>query len=99
MRRVVVTGLGVVAPNGVGKDAFWKACVDGHSGIGPIRSFDASNHPIRVAGEVLDFDPEPFIPVKFRKSVKVMGRVEALTLVVSLSPHFRHPLVRISPLG
>jgi 3-oxoacyl-[acyl-carrier-protein] synthase II len=74
MRRVVVSGLGVVAPNGVGKDAFWQACVGGHSGIGPIRSFDASNHPIRVAGEVHDFDPEPFIPDKFRKSVKVMGR-------------------------
>lgn len=74
MRRVVITGLGVVAPNGVGKDAFWQACVDGHSGIGPIRSFDASNHPIRVAGEVHDFDPEPYIPDKFRKSVKVMGR-------------------------
>ena len=74
MRRVVVTGVGVVAPNGVGKDAFWQACIDGHSGIGPIRSFDASNHPIRVAGEVQDFDPEPYIPDKFRKSVKVMGR-------------------------
>jgi 3-oxoacyl-[acyl-carrier-protein] synthase II len=74
MRRVVVTGLGVVAPNGVGKDAFWGACVEGHSGVGPIRSFDASNHPIRVAGEVHDFDPEPFIPDRFRKSVKVMGR-------------------------
>src|SRR5215218_1197049 len=74
MRRVVVTGVGVVAPNGVGKDAFWQGCVDGHSGIGPIRSFDASNHPIRVAGEVHDFDPEPYIPQQFRKSVKVMGR-------------------------
>ena len=51
MRRVVVSGIGVVAPNGVGKDAFWAGCVEGHSGIGPIRSFDASNHPIRVAGE------------------------------------------------
>jgi 3-oxoacyl-[acyl-carrier-protein] synthase II len=74
MRRVVVTGVGVVAPNGVGREAFWRACVGGHSGIGPIRSFDASNHPIRVAGEVHDFDPGPFIPDKFRKSVKVMGR-------------------------
>ncbi|MDB5309047.1 MAG: fabF 1 [Gemmataceae bacterium] len=74
MRRVVITGVGVVAPNGIGKDEFWQACVDGHSGIGPIRSFDASNHPIRVAGEVHDFDPEPFIPDRFRKSVKVMGR-------------------------
>jgi len=74
MRRVVITGVGVVAPNGVGKDAFWQACVDGHSGVGPIRSFDASNHPIRIAGEVHDFDPEPYIPDRFRKSVKVMGR-------------------------
>ena len=67
MRRVVITGLGVVAPNGVGKDAFWSACVEGHSGVGPIRSFDASNHPIRIAGEVMDFDPEPYLPDKFRK--------------------------------
>jgi 3-oxoacyl-[acyl-carrier-protein] synthase II len=74
MRRVVITGVGVVAPNGVGREAFWQGCVDGRSGIGPIRSFDASNHPIRVAGEVHDFDPEPYIPDKFRKSVKVMGR-------------------------
>jgi 3-oxoacyl-[acyl-carrier-protein] synthase II len=74
MRRVVITGVGVVAPNGVGREAFWRACANGHSGIGPISTFDASNHPIRVAGEVRDFDPTPFIPDKFRKSVKVMGR-------------------------
>lgn len=74
MRRVVISGLGIVAPNGIGKDAFWSGCVNGHSGIGPIRSFDASNHPIRMAGEVHDFDPEPFIPDRFRKSVKLMGR-------------------------
>src|SRR3954471_12292032 len=74
MRRVVVTGVGVVAPNGVGKNAFWQACIDGHSGIGPIRSFDASHHPIQFAGEIQDFDPAPYIPDKFRKSVKVMGR-------------------------
>ncbi len=74
MRRVVISGIGVVAPNGIGKDAFWGACVEGHSGVGPIRSFDASNHPIRIAGEVHNFDPEPFIPPHFRKSVKVMSR-------------------------
>src|ERR1700761_21019 len=74
MRRVVITGVGVVAPNGVGKDEFWQACVDGHSGVGPIRSFDASNHPVRVAGEVHDFDPTPFVPDSCRKSLKVMGR-------------------------
>jgi 3-oxoacyl-(acyl-carrier-protein) synthase len=36
-RRVVVTGLGVVAPNGIGKQAFWSACLHGRSGVGPIR--------------------------------------------------------------
>src|SRR5262245_17083963 len=74
MRRVVVTGVGVVAPNGVGKGPFWSACVDGKSGIGPIRAFDASNHPIRVAGEVPDFDPTPWLPEPIRKHVKTMGR-------------------------
>ncbi len=74
MRRVVVTGIGVVAPNGIGKTAFWEACKNGVSGIGPIRSFDASNHPVKVAGEVHDFDPEPYVPSFLRKSLKVMAR-------------------------
>jgi 3-oxoacyl-[acyl-carrier-protein] synthase II len=74
MRRVAVTGLGVVAPNGVGKDAFWHACVNGRSGVGPIRSFDASGHPVRVAAEVQDFDVTPYLRGEHRKSLKIMGR-------------------------
>jgi 3-oxoacyl-[acyl-carrier-protein] synthase II len=74
MRRVVVTGLGVVAPNGIGKEAFWSACLEGRSGVGPIRSFDASQHPVKVAGEVVDFDVTPFVPPSQRKSVKIMSR-------------------------
>lgn len=74
MRRVVITGLGVVAPNGIGKDAFWSACVEGRSGVGPIRSFDASRHPVSIAAEVDDFDVAPFLPSEQRKSVKIMGR-------------------------
>jgi 3-oxoacyl-[acyl-carrier-protein] synthase II len=54
---VVVTGLGVVAPNGIGKDAFWSTLLEGKSGIGPITLFDASLHPCRIAGEVKGFDP------------------------------------------
>jgi 3-oxoacyl-[acyl-carrier-protein] synthase II len=73
MCRVVVTGLGVVAPNGTGRDEFWQACLNGRSGIRRIRSFDASNHPVKIAGEV-DFDVEPFLPEDQRKSVKVMSR-------------------------
>jgi len=74
MRRVVVSGLGVVAPNGIGKEAFWSACLNGRSGIKPIRSFDASGHPVRIAGEVADFDPAPFMPCSQRKSLKIMSR-------------------------
>ena len=56
--RVVVTGLGVLAPNGIGKEAVWESLVAGRSGIGPITLFDASRHPSRVAGEVKGFDPK-----------------------------------------
>ena len=80
MRRVVVTGLGVVAPNGVGKDAFWTACVDGKSGVGPITAFDASTFPVRIAAEVKDFDPLPYVPDSMRKSLKVMGRAAKFAL-------------------
>ncbi len=74
MRRVVVTGLGVVAPNGIGKDAFWSACLNGTSGVGPIRTFDASNHPVKIAAEVPDFDLAPFVPASQRKTMKIMSR-------------------------
>src|SRR4029078_12938768 len=74
MRRVVVTGLGVVAPNGVGKDDFWDACVNGRSGVREISAFDASSFPVKHRGEVKDVDPSPFIPDSMRKSLKVMGR-------------------------
>jgi 3-oxoacyl-[acyl-carrier-protein] synthase II len=74
MRRVAVTGLGVVAPNGVGKEAFWSACVNGRSGVGPIRTFDASCHPVQWAAEVPDFDVLPYVPAGQRKSVKIMSR-------------------------
>lgn len=74
MRRVVVTGVGVVAPNGVGRQAFWSACVNGTSGVGPIRCFDTSTLPVRIAGEVPEFDLTEFIPSQHRKSLKIMGR-------------------------
>ncbi|MER3416536.1 MAG: beta-ketoacyl-[acyl-carrier-protein] synthase II [Gemmataceae bacterium] len=73
-RRVVVTGLGVVAPNGIGKDTFWKACVEGVSGVGPITLFNAQRHPVRIAAEVKDFDVTPYVPAAHRKSLKIMGR-------------------------
>lgn len=60
-RRVVITGLGVVAPNGIGKDAFWQNLVAGKSAIDRITSFDASPFPCKIAGEVKNFAPENFM--------------------------------------
>jgi 3-oxoacyl-[acyl-carrier-protein] synthase II len=74
MRRVVVTGIGVVAPNGIGKEQFWSNCVKGRSGVGPIRSFDASQHPTKIAAEVIGFNVEPYLKNGQRKSLKVMSR-------------------------
>jgi len=54
---VVVTGMGVVAPNGNDVEAFWDAIINGRSGIGPITHFDASEHKVKIAGEAKDFDP------------------------------------------
>lgn len=57
-RRVVITGVGVVAPNGIGKEAFWQACIAGRSGIRHITFFDATDLSSRIAGEIPDFNPE-----------------------------------------
>jgi 3-oxoacyl-[acyl-carrier-protein] synthase II len=62
--RVVVTGMGVLAANGVGLDAFWDSLVEGRSGIGPITLFDARGYRSRIAGEVKDFNPLDYIDPK-----------------------------------
>src|SRR5690242_20968917 len=59
--RVVITGIGVLAPNGIGLDAFWESLLAGRSGIGPITLFDATNFKSRIAGEVKGFNPADFI--------------------------------------
>jgi 3-oxoacyl-[acyl-carrier-protein] synthase II len=61
MRRVVVTGLGVVCPCGNDVATAWPAVVAGRSGIGPITRFDASTLPVRIAGEVRDYSPGPVL--------------------------------------
>ncbi|MHC4229349.1 MAG: beta-ketoacyl synthase N-terminal-like domain-containing protein, partial [Planctomycetota bacterium] len=58
MRKVVITGVGVVSPVGSGVEKFWSNLTSGRSGIGPITLFDASTFPIRIAGEVKDFELE-----------------------------------------
>lgn len=63
-RRVVITGLGVVAANGIGKEAFWDATCHGSSGIRPISRFSTTDIPIRVAGEVNNFVVSDYIERK-----------------------------------
>jgi len=63
-RRVVVTGLGLVSPVGIGVEASWRSLVAGRSGIGPITLFDASTYPTRIAGEVKNFEPGDFMDKK-----------------------------------
>src|SRR6266702_4305804 len=57
-RRVVVTGLGVLAANGIGKEDFWQACISGRSGIQRITRFDPSSLSSQIAGEIANFDPQ-----------------------------------------
>jgi 3-oxoacyl-[acyl-carrier-protein] synthase II len=66
-RRVVITGMGVVAPNGIGVDAFWDSLIHGHSGIRKITYFDATNYPCQVAAEVPYFDPTDYMDSKTAK--------------------------------
>ena len=68
-RRVVVTGVGLVSPLGIGTEANWQALCAGRSGIGPITRFEASQYSARIAGEVKGFDPLQFVD---RKDVKKM---------------------------
>ncbi|MDG4820741.1 ketosynthase chain-length factor [Asanoa sp. WMMD1127] len=62
MSGVAVTGIGVVAPNGLGASAFWSATLAGQSAIGPISRFDASDYPVRLAAEVRDFVAGEHVP-------------------------------------
>ena len=73
MHRVVVTGVGVVAPNGVGRRDFCEAIFEGRSGVDYIESFDTSGQSIKIAGEVKNFDVLPFLG-EYKKNLKMMSR-------------------------
>ena len=70
-RQVVVTGIGLVSPLGVGTEETWQGILAGKSGIAPITLFATDNYLCRFAGEVKGFVPEDFVA---RKDVKKMGR-------------------------
>ena len=79
-RRVVVTGVGLVSPLGIGTEANWEALCAGRSGIGPITRLDATLFSARIAGEVKNFDPLQFID---KKDVKKMDVFIQLAIAAS----------------
>lgn len=79
-RRVVITGLGLVTPLGVGVKSSWEALLEGRSGIGTITAFDSSDLPVRIAGEVKGFDPLIYIEPK---EVKKMDRFIHFSIAAS----------------
>jgi 3-oxoacyl-[acyl-carrier-protein] synthase II len=79
-RRVVITGMGVVSPNGIGKEAFCRALLAGKSGVKRISRFDPSDLPVQIAGEIAEFDELAWVEAKERKHV---SRVVPLAIAAS----------------
>jgi 3-oxoacyl-[acyl-carrier-protein] synthase II len=79
-RRVVVTGVGLLSPLGIGTEASWEGLRCGRSGIGPITQFDAAAFSCRIAGEVKGFNPADYIE---KKEIKKMGRFIQFAIAAS----------------
>src|SRR5262245_61049868 len=79
-RRVVLTGLGIVSPIGLGREAFAAALRAGRGGVRGLRSFDAAALPVRIGAEVEGFDPRDFVEKKDRKQLKMMVRTIQLAV-------------------
>lgn len=62
--RVVITGIGAISPNGIGREAFWSSTLQGKSGVRRIQSFDATTLPVQIAAEVADFNPLQWLSEK-----------------------------------
>ncbi|MFC1576383.1 beta-ketoacyl-[acyl-carrier-protein] synthase family protein [Candidatus Omnitrophota bacterium] len=79
-KRIAITGLGVMAPNGIGKTEFWKAIRNGVSGIKPVTLFDTSNLRSKLAGEIANFDPKAILGPK---GLRNLDRTTLLALCAS----------------
>lgn len=78
--RVVITGLGVVAPNGIGKEAYWEGLTTGRSGVDRITLFDTKGLPCDIAAEVKGFKPAAYMSAKETKRV---GRVSQFAIAAA----------------
>src|SRR5258708_1802371 len=80
MRRVVITGLGLVTPIGAGRELFWRNLTAGANGIGPVESFDTSAFPAHIGAEVKDFDPSGYV---CRRPPEALGRGSQLAVAAA----------------
>src|SRR5690242_14726555 len=78
--RVAVTGLGIVSPIGIGREAFWDGLFAGRSGIGPLSAFEPIGCRSRLAGEIRDFDPAAILG---RQGLRLLDRTTRLALAAS----------------
>lgn len=79
-RRAVITGIGIISPIGLDAASFWRSLQEGKSGIRPIQSFDASGLPVRIAGEIPNFNAKDYLEKENRKSLRVMARTIQLAV-------------------
>ncbi|NQT22651.1 MAG: hypothetical protein HQ579_04335 [Candidatus Omnitrophica bacterium] len=79
-KRIAITGIGVLASTGIGKDAFWKGLKDGKSGMRPVSLFDTSNLGSKLAGEIVNFDPKAILG---QKGLRNLDRTTLLVMCAS----------------
>src|SRR5689334_8567778 len=83
MRRVVITGIGVISPIGIGTKTFWENLLAGQNGLRKISSFDAGGFPSQIAGEVPAYKIGDYVPKSYRKATKVMARDIELAVIAA----------------
>jgi len=83
MRRVVITGIGVVSPIGIGAKAFWESLLAGRIGVRRIQRFDPGGFPSQIAGEVPEYRIGDYVPKSYRKATKVMARDIELAVIAA----------------
>jgi len=83
-KRIVITGIGVIAPNGIGKDQFWTALKEGRSGIKPISRFDTNGFKCKLGGEINNFNPAVFLGSKGLKNLDRTTRLLCSTAKLAI---------------
>src|ERR687894_2662815 len=83
MRRVVITGIGVISPIGIGSKSFWENLLAGQVGVRRIASFDPAGFACQIAGEVPSFKIGDYVPKSYRKATKVMARDIELAVIAA----------------